>query len=171
MEHVGIRDNEIKRLILYAKSLGAKVVIRNYTWDASAEVHFEPKYVINVNKRRHRSKTDIIMTFLHELSHLKYAILNNTKFSDAFIEEVWELEDKKKKISKKKRKEIVKFELESLELMTNIASELNLKISMKKVLRQKEHDQDIYVYFEKYGEDPNNKWLKDNWKKLKEKYK
>lgn len=168
---MGIRDNEIKRLILYLKALGAKVVIRNYSWDASGEVQFEPKYVINVNKRHHRSKTDIIMTLLHEASHLKYAILNNTKFSDAFLEEVWDLEEQGKKVPKKLRKDIVKFEVASLELMINVASELNLKIPMKKIIRQKEQDQAVYLFLDKHGEFPDNKWVKNNWKKLLEKYK
>lgn len=164
---MSVRDEEIKRLIYYAKSLGAKVNIRDYAHEDYAEVYFEPKYTININKKYHRNKTQLILTLLHELSHVKYAILNDFKFSDAFLDEVWDAEKKPKKASK----EIAEFEIESLELMTNIASELNIKIPMKKILQQKEHDQFMYKKLAKTGQFPSSKEEINNWKKLREKYK
>lgn len=166
-----IRDAEIERLIHYLKALGAKVIIRNYIGDYSGEIDFEPKYLIKVNKRQHRNKTDIIMTLLHEASHLKYAILNNYKFSDSFLNEVWELEEQGKKVPKKFTKDIVQFELESLELMPNIASELSIKVPMKKILKQKELDQFMYKILGEKGVFPTTKEIKLQNKKLKEKYK
>lgn len=165
-----LRDEEIKRIILYLKALGAKVVIRDYAWEDSGEIILEPKFTINVNKRQHTSKTELIMTLLHEAAHLRYTIVNDYKFSDAFLNEVLELGHSHKKIPKKQRKEIAKFEISSLELMPEIAKELNLKVPEWKVRFNMEFDQWVYTYLEKHGSFPPSEKSKEMRKKLKEKH-
>ena len=160
-----IRDEEIKRLVFYAKSLGAKVIIRHYKHEFSGEVTLEPKFAITVNKKYHQSKTDIILTLLHELSHVKYTVLNDYKFSNSFLDDVFN-----KKIPKKLRKDIVEFELASLELMPNIASEVQIKVPMKKILIQKELDQWTYKYLNDHGVFPTEKLTTSEKRKLSEKY-
>ncbi len=166
-----IRDEEIKKLIFYAKSLGAKINIRNYAFEHEAEVVFSAKYTININKHRHRNKTQLIFSLMHEIAHLKYIALNNYKFSDAFLEEVWALEEQGKKIPKKYRKDIVKFELDSLGLMVNIASEIGVKVPMWKVLRTMEHDKYFYKVLGETGYFPTLEESNKEWKRLTERYK
>lgn len=166
---MSVRDEEIKRLVFYAKSLGAKVIIRHYNNEEIASVTVEPsKYTIIINKKHHDNKTQIILSLLHELSHIKYTILNNYKFTDVQISDVL---NNGRKISKKKRKEIADFEIKSLPLMTNIASELNVKIPMWKILKAVALDTWIYQYYYENGNDPSNKLIGQQSKKLTEKYK
>lgn len=168
---MGIRDEEIKRLILYGKSLGGKITVRDYAFEHEGEIVFDPKYVININKRVHNNKTEIIMTLLHELSHLRYVIANNYKFSDAFTDEIWKIEEQDEKVPLKYSKDIAEFELESLELMPVIATELGIKIPSWKILRQKDHDQFMYEYFGNNGVFPDTNTVDVKWKMLTEKYK
>lgn len=166
-----IRDQEIKRLILYAKAMGVKITIRNYAFSEYGEFANEPTLIVNINKRVHSSKTELIMTLLHELSHCRFSILNNKPISDGWILEDEREDGQKKKVPKKLRKEIAKFEIESLELMPTIASELNLKISMNKIMAQKELDQWVYSFYEDKGDFPIESKKKIKWKELQEKYK
>jgi len=132
----------------------------------------DPKFVININKGRHYgNKTSLIMTLLHEAAHLKYAIVNKYEFSDAFLMDIWKFEEDNKIVPKTARRDIVKFELESLKLMPEIAQELNLRIPMYKVMMNMEQDSFVYKYFDWYGKFPTYKIEEENMKKLKEKYK
>jgi hypothetical protein len=166
-----VRDQEIKNLIHYAKSLGAKVVIRDFAFENEGEVIFEPSIVINVNKKHHKNKTQLIFTLLHETAHLKYARLNDFKFTDSFLEEVWNLEEQGKRVPKKYSKDIVEFEINSLPLMINIASELDIKIPKWKITRQMENDIWVYKRLGKTGYFPTNEEMDDNWVTLTERYK
>jgi hypothetical protein len=163
-----IRDAEIKRLLLYGKSLGVKIVIRDYAFEEYGNFSCNPLEIC-INKRRHNSKTELILTLMHELAHVRFHILSGRPLSEGWLQE----DDRKpgQKIAKKLRKEIADFETESLELMTNIATDLNIKVPMKKILRQKELDQFVYSHYYKVGEFPTEKEKKAKQLQLKEKYK
>lgn len=166
-----IRDLEIKRLILYAKAMGVKITIRNYAFDEYGEFGNEPCLSVNINKRVHSSKTELIMTLLHELSHCRFSILNNRPLSEGWILEDERVHGEKKKVPKKLRKEIMDFEVESLELMSVISAELNLKIPLNKIKIQQELDQWAYVYYYDQGDFPTENQKKIKLKELQEKYK
>jgi len=165
-----IRDSEIKRLILYAKALDVKVNIRNYSFDHPAEFIEDVKWTININKKKHTSKTAIIMSLLHELSHVRYLILTGDNDSEAWQLEEDRLENKRKSVPKKLRYDIMKFETESLKLMPIIAKELKLKVTESKVLENMAFDQFVYRYYYKFGVYPKNKILDKKRKKLRKKY-
>lgn len=164
-----IRDDEIKRLILYGKALGVKITIRNYAFDEEGEIGDEPHVFININKRKHSSKTALIMTLLHELSHAKYININNGVISEAWILEAERKPEKK--LLKKLRKEIVDFELNSLDYMLDIAAELKISISINKIKRQLEMDKWAYEYYYSTGSWATKNLVKNKWKDLQEKYK
>ncbi len=164
-----IRDNEIKRLILYGKALGVKITIRDYAFEEEGEIGDEPHVFININKRKHSSKTSLILTLLHELSHAKYINNTNGKISSAWILE----EERKpgKKLSKKLRKEIADFELNSLNSMVDIAIDLKIQIPMNKILRQRDIDKWVYEYYLKIGEWPSELLLKNKLQEIIVRYK
>lgn len=159
---MGVRDNEIKRLILYAKALGQKVIIRGMDDDTVGEYCEEDK-AITINKKAHRSKTELILTITHEICHAKYKQLNNTSLSEGLLLDG--------KVPKRLRKEIRDFEVESLQLMTNIIQELNIKIPIWKVLRQRDFDCWIYEMYYQNGKFPDGEPAYSKWMELSEKYK
>ena len=164
-----IRDEEIKRLILYAKALGVRLTIRNFSFPEEAETVEWNGISININKHKHKNKTQLILSLLHELSHAKYINTQKGKISEA-----WELEEERehgKKLPKKIRKEMVDFELNSLDSMMDIATELKIELSMNKIKKQCELDKWIYEHYLKEGEWPSEKIKKAKRKELKEKYK
>ena len=162
------RDDEIKRLIYYAKSLGVKVTIRDFAFEEQGEIADDPHVIININKKHHSSKTELILTLLHELSHARYINSHDGKISKA-----WILEDERepgKKLPKKLRKEIADFELNSLDMMMDIAAELKIEIPMSKIAKQCELDKWAYSFYLDTGEWPTGKQKKTKEKELKEKY-
>lgn len=157
-----IRDDEIKRLVLYIKALGYRAVIRNYDSPDGGSFNQEEK-IVTIEKSG--TKTEIILRLLHEASHCKFTALNNRSLSDGL------LYDNEKEVPKHLRKEISDFEVESLELMPNIASELNIKIHMSKILAEKEFDQRQYIYYHENGRFPNKTERSAMWKEIKAKWK
>jgi hypothetical protein len=166
------RDEEIKKLLHYAKALGVKVTIRHYQkLEDMGEFGSEgPKMFININKKHHASKTELILSLLHELAHAKFFVLNNRPLSDGWILE-HEREIKSRKLSKKLRKEMVDFELDSLDLMNNISTELNIQLPKWKILRQIEFDKWMYSYYLEHAEFATKTNWEPKWKELTKKYK
>ncbi len=151
--------------------MGVKITIRNYAFSEYGEFTNEPTLTVNINKRVHTSKIELIMTLLHELSHCRFSILNNKPLSDGWILEDEREHGEKKKVPKKLRKEIMDFEVNSLELMPIIAAELNLKIPQSKIKLHQELDQWTYIYYCDIGDFPTEKLKKNKLKELQEKYK
>lgn len=168
---MGIRDEELKRLILYAKGLGVVVSIKNINSSDEGEFGHQGKSMsITINKSTHTSKTELILTLLHELAHAKYFVLNGTPVSDGWIVE-GSRKFGDKKLSKKLRKEIASFELNSLDLMSNIAVEFNIVIPKWKIRRQIDFDKWMYVHYLNIGDFASKKIWSPKWQELTNKYK
>lgn len=159
---MGIRDEEIKRLILYVKALGHRVIIRGMKNDEDFGEYCEDDKLITINKNAHGNKTELILTLLHEIAHVKYKQLNNITLSDAFSED---------NPNKEQRQEIRDFEINSLPLMVNIAQELDIKVPMRKILIAKELDIFRYDYYLENVVFPPRDVEKEKIKELTEKYK
>jgi len=167
-----LRDREIQKLREYAKTLGIqKVEIRSHSDCYHAFIVDNPKE-IHINKRLHKCKLEIIMSFLHELAHAEYEFLHGQTVPDICYEYFWK-KDKNliKVVPKKYRYAIMKFEIDSLKLMPLLAQALLLKIPLWKVKLNMEFDQWNYKEYYKRGEFPPRREERIKRKQLMEKYK
>lgn len=160
---MGIRDKEIERIRLYCRGLGIRLTIKDYPWDDSAEWSNEPKHIINVNKRRNVTKTQLILTLLHEIAHAIFHIHTGIEIPDASI--------LPEPVSKKERKKLYEFEKDSLAYMPIIYKELSLKIPEWKVNVAKEIDAWFYEYYYLNGKYPSKKEAKAELNAIEAKYK
>lgn len=171
---MSIRDEEIARMTKYANGLGIKVVfIRDArrsqkVSDYAQWTNDPPEILIYVPK--HKSKTEIIMTFLHELGHNFYWVHNNKpEIPDAYL-----LEENRKRtdppIPKNKRKQILDYERAGISYMKIIATELDLKVPMWKVELHQEHDLWVYEYYYEHGRYPSKKESRTKFQELKTKH-
>ena len=62
------RDEEFKRLVFYAKGLGLKVTVYNKKADSFGSWDGQE---IKIYWGKGQSKTDLVLTLLHELGHQK----------------------------------------------------------------------------------------------------
>ena len=166
---MNIRDDEIKRLIFYAKALGVKITIRDYNSPNAGEWAHDPISVISINKKLHNNKTQLILTILHELAHAKFFILNKKPVPEAFILEAERASRADPQVPKSDRKKMMEYEVNGLELMPDIARDIGLKIKMNKILLTKELDQWTYIYYYEYGNFPTALERKAKKKELKNK--
>lgn len=157
------RDEEIKRLIFYAKALGVKVIIRDYNFEDAATWTHDPISIININKKKHTTKTALILSLLHEISHAKFHIVEDRPLPDGT--------GSSQKLPKRVRKKWRDFEVESLELMPEIAKEVGIEVPYNKIIMAKELDQWVYDFYYEIGYFPNFKEMKGKEKELKLKYK
>lgn len=153
------RDAEIKRIVLYCKGLDIKVRIANYAWEDAGEFAHEPVSEININKRTHTSKTELILTLLHEISHHYYWIHTKIPIPEG------------ENSSKRYRKKLYEWESNSLVTMLTLWTELQLKIPKWKVEMAIESDSWAYQFFYEHGRFPNRKERKQKNKELNLKYK
>lgn len=168
---MSIRDEELKRIRLYARGLGVKLTIKNYNWDDFGEWSNKPTHEININKRIHGSKTELIFTILHELGHVMYYAHNgNVDIPEAVLLES-KRNKKDKPIPKKERKKIYEYEKNGISYMEIIAKELDLKIPMWKVLVAQEFDIWVYEYYYENGDYPPTSLSKEMKKKIQNKHK
>ena len=143
---MGIRDEEIKRLIQYAKSLGLSVAWKDYkrgdpgaTW-----LQADNKPVgIEVYVYKGQPKISIIMVLLHELAHHLEFIYNGRKDSPELVEALY-MADAEENLSKAQRKLIYETEKAACPYREMIANELSLKIPMYKL--KADIDLDIWIY-------------------------
>jgi len=173
---MGIRDTEISRLKKYAEGLGIKVYFKPYIrgmgiaeWDLDDQS-------ITIYEKKSFSKTDYILTFLHELGHHLDWVYNNRKNDpeDVKAQELLcagEIEGDRSDIPKKYRKRTYEMEKSGIYYMSIIYKELGLKIPYWKVKLQQ--DLDIYPYFILYkeGRFPTSKEDKEYRKKMTKIYK
>lgn len=161
-----IRDNEIKRLVLYFKACGMKVQIRDYNIEESGSFDEDAKTVY-VNKRYHRSKTEVILTLLHEASHVKYSAL----FPDDPFEGIdYDADGEYVKVSKAVRKKALNYEVESYKLIPELIAELDIRIPEHKVNIAIELDTWVYEQWSVAGKWPTRLETRAKNKQLVEKY-
>jgi hypothetical protein len=171
---VGIRDEELSRMTSYANGLGIKVTFvrdqrRNKkSPDYAYWTSNPPEICIYVTK--HNSKTQVILTFIHELAHHIYWIHNNKpEIPHAYV---LEAERKKKDpfILKSERKKILEYERSGIDYMKTIAVELNLKIPLWKVEMAQEFDLWVYEYYYETGHFPVKNISDAKREEMKDKY-
>lgn len=166
------RDEEIARMVKYANGLGIRVrmISDDIRTGNSATWSLDPP-TIEIFTKDNKSKTKLILTFLHELAHHIYWIHNGKPE----IPEAYLTEDNREKdsppISKSERKAIYDYERLGIQYMRTIAIELDLKIPMWKVDMAQEYDLWVYEYYYESGYFPKNKICLKMKRALLNKYK
>lgn len=163
---MGIRAEEIKRLISYANGLHVKVSFKPYTREESAAASWSVDGTeIIVYRRPRSSKISIILSLIHELGHhLEFIHCHNRKPS---IKLAGALDSDE---IKKQRKIILDYEVKSSLWWETIYKETNLKFPIYMLHLQKHFDVWQYEMFYQYGEFPSGKENKIKMKELRSKY-
>lgn len=151
-----IRDQEIRRLVNYARALGCKIINKVRTRNDPAALWTATEgesSTITIFTKRYDSKTYIILTLIHELAHLKSHINNNRKVSNAMSRistEYW----KRKKHPEWVRRTILNEEMNDLKYWDEIVRECDIRINPKRIEYQKELDILHYEYYYLLDDNP-----------------
>lgn len=166
-----IRDQEFQRLLLYAKGLGLKVTVFNKkNPNAVAEWALDGSE-IRIYSPSNMSKTELILTLVHELGHmLNYIHDKNRKHSKKILK-AWERENNNDNLPEATRKLIYEDEQAGTLWWQAIIKEVNIKIKPWKIELQKDFDLWVYEFFYKNGNYPNRAIRRDKLKELKVKWK
>lgn len=166
---MGIRDREIDRLIKYAQGLGLKVSFINTNATHAADWVIDGTE-IRIYTRKNKSKTDTILSIVHELGHHLWFIHEkerqpDLKFEQAIDRENLYISKVKAKTPKKLRKKILTTEIEGTKYWEVIVKDTNIKIPTWKINLQKEFDIWTYEVYYETGKFPIKK---NRVEKLKE---
>lgn len=156
---MGIRDEELKRLIHYAKGMGVKVTIyAKSNKDASAEWTLDGT-AIDVYTGKGQTKTDTILDLVHELGHHVWFVHEkdrqpDMKFDEAITRENMFEEDPANPTPKHLRKKIWDVELAGTAYWDIIIKDTNIKIPSWKIEAAKEFDMWMYEMYYETGKFP-----------------
>lgn len=160
-------DNELARIEKYIAGLGIKLIKRqkqDKDSDTKDYGSWSPGE-IEIFPNEHKTKTDLIMTLLHEIGHHLYYQHNDKPEIPNEILIAYSI------MTKAQRKKIYEYEKNGISLMPTIAIELGLKIPLYKIYLQSEFDIWQYEVFYETGEFPNAKERNLKIKELKKLYK
>ena len=146
-----IRDEEIKRLISYAEGLGTKVSFRQYksSANAAAEWYVDGSQII-VYTWLNQSKTQLVLSLIHELGHHLHWIKANRKPDKELIEALQLEESSDEVIDKKYRKLIYQDEVEGTQYWSEIVKLVDIKINP--VIIEAHKKLDVFLYYHYYIE-------------------
>lgn len=160
-------DKEISRMEKYIAGLGIKLnkKMRQAKDSQCKDYGAWSPHEIDLYVNEHASKTELILTLLHEIGHqIHYMHNDKPQIPD---EVMLPLET----LTKAQRKKILDYERPGIELMPTIAIELAIKIPMYKVYIQSELDVWMYEVLYETGSYPKDKIKKLKKQDLLSKYK
>lgn len=161
-----IREQEIKRLIWYAKGMGVTVKIKPYVPRTGAAATWSLDGLsIEIFVKKGWSKIYILMSIIHELGHHKDFIQKGRRFSFLSDKALGE-----SKPNKAMRKVILDSELAGARYWADIYRDTGCKFGMKHVLKHKEKDMWVYRHFYETGDFPSQKLTRKKDKELRKKY-
>ncbi len=169
-----IRDDEIQRLINYAKGLGLKVTFSSKKSDYSAEWYLDNSEII-VYKNKHTSKIEISLSLIHEIGHSKHCVWEkdgklDPKYENA-LTHVDEAEEQETDSHKKQRKIILDNEIAGTKYWHEIYKETDMRFPLYKLEVAMKYDMWQYEVFYETGNFPNAKERKNKLKEINAKYK
>ena len=171
--NMGIRDREIERIVKYANGLGVKVIWKKYKrGDDGASWHLDGS-AIEMYVWPDKSKTQIILDFIHELGHHMAWVYSGRK-NDLKTDRAYELDGARGKkdppISKAQRKIIYEAEKYDSQYRDQIFKELGIKIPKYRLDADKEYDFWIYRRYYLTGKIPTEKEMRVKRRELIEKH-
>lgn len=150
---MGVRDEELKRLIHYAKAMSVRVTIyQKPNKDASAQWSLDGTQ-IEVYAGKGQTKTETLLDLIHELGHHVWFIhekdrLPDLKFDEAITRENMYETDPNNPTPKHLRKKIWDVELAGTAWWDVIYKDTNMKFPLWKLEAAKEFD--MWMYEEYY---------------------
>jgi len=168
---MGIRDEEIKRLEKYSEGLGMKVTYRKKTPNSPWAEWVIDGSEIFIYDHPKISKTQMILSFLHELGHAHDHLANNRE-RNRDLEIALKAEDNRtnEAIDKNMRFLIYEDEKQGAEHRLKIAHEVGIKVPEWKI--KLDIELDIWSYYQYYlkGDHPSVTEYNLKYKELKRKY-
>ena len=164
-----IRDREIDRLKRYANGLGVSVNLIYKDSHKDSGDWTTDGTQIRVFVVKNTTKTDIILTLIHELGHHLWFIHEKERAPDLKFEEA--LSYPGDNIPKKHRKKILEIEQQGVEYWDVIVKDVNIKIPKFKIDMSAEFDVWQYEVYYETGEFPDNDQKRAKHKELLAKYK
>lgn len=165
-EVVMSRDQEIKRLELYAKGLGIRVhwtqMTPYKTYRAAMHTYYNADPILEMVISKNKSKTQIILDFLHEIAHHVSWIYNNRKDKPEVIEAL-----NAGAPTREQRKIIYEMERDDATYRKTIYYEVGIKIKEQKLDLDIAMDTWMYKYYWLQGKLPTLKLLARKKKELK----
>ena len=162
-----IRDDELKRLIQYARGLNASVSIRaDFPGNSAAGSCTTDGREIIIYRSPKMSKIELIMTLTHEIGHLQYNIHNFNREPDASLEAALEQEEDKKR----HRKVIYEYEKASAQWWDVIYKEVEMTFPFAWLERYRAFDVWQYEQWYLTGKWPTNKERLEKRKQLRRRY-
>lgn len=169
MKH--IRDREIERLRRYAQGLGVKVsiVYKPRIADSAAWTTDGSEIIVYTNNNQ--SKTDIVLSLVHELGHHLWFIHEKKRKLDLKFEEALSYESSPNyNVPKRFRKHILDTEIAGVQYWDVIIKDVDIRIPEWKVKMAAEFDIWQYEVYYKTGKFPSNKEKVVKYKALTLKY-
>lgn len=164
---MGIRDRELQRLVNYLNGLNVKVIFSNAkNPETFAECSLDSTE-ITVYNRNHYSKTELLLSLLHETGHIQHSIWKKDRVLDEKLEEALD----KQNSSKKARQKIYNDEKAAIGYWDIVIRDVDIKLSPKRIEFQKEFDLWVYEYFWKKGDFPTREVKRAKTKELRAKWK
>ena len=142
-------NNDLHRVKKYAEGLGIKVYFKDYYRGAGGADWDMENQNITIYVHKGQSKTQILLTLLHELGHHLDWIYNDKKIKkqERKAQQILcsgHMFGKRNDLTKRQRKLILDSEIGGVNYMSLIHKELNLSVPLWKVKMQQ--DLDIYDY-------------------------
>ena len=172
-----IRDNEISRLTKYAQGLGLKVSFSSETGGSSAAGWVLDGSEIIVYTAFQRSKTETILSLIHEIAHHVWFIHEkdrqpDLKFSEAIERQnLFEEEVKDKPAPKKLRKKILATEIAGTIWWETIYKDTDMKFPKWKLYAAMEMDVWAYEVYAETGSFPDRPQTRAKAREINTKHK
>lgn len=169
-----IRDEEIQRLINYAKGLGLTVSFSSKKEECSAAWYIDNSGIV-IYKNKNKTKIETVLSIIHELGHAKHNIWEQNRELDKKFEEsldkVEKAEEDGEESQRKHRKVILDSEVHGVKYWDEIYKDTDMKFPKWKLDMAKEHDVWVYEIYYETGKDPSSDERKRKRKELTLKYK
>lgn len=163
---MGIRDEEINRLIKYAQGLNTVVKFKQQKGDDSAGWTIDGSE-ITIYVTPETSKIYIVLCLIHELGHHLEHIHENNRELDKKLDEALEPEE----LRKQHRKKVYDWEVRGSKWWESVYKETDCKFDINKLYIERDFDLYQYEVFYETGKFPKKKDRDKKRKELKEKYK
>jgi hypothetical protein len=155
-----IRDQEIQRLINYAKGLGLTVSFSSKKEDCCALWYLDNSGIV-IYKNQNKTKIETVLSLIHEIAHAKHNIYEKNRQIDKKLEgaldHVEEAEEEEAEAKKRQRKIILDNEIAGTRYWGEIYKETNMKFPIWRLEAAKEFDVWIYEVLYETGLGPTYK--------------
>lgn len=164
---MSIRDEELKRLEAYAKSLGIPVSYRKLKkeYSGAAEFYIDGSQII-VYTWPGLSKTQMVINLLHELGHAVHWIHTGKQTPKELIEALIREGERKHPtvLDKADRRLIYEDEHQATHYWDNIVKQVDIRINPNVILLRKKLDVFAYRFYYETGDFPSDKQLREKKK-------